>query len=108
MKEHASAASPAQVRGAAVGLPMVPRDRMDRLAGSPEPTEAVPAVQGNGTQPGDWLTIRKAAEHVGVSRRTIYNWYDEGKLVTKRTIGGALRILASSLWRRTEPDKTNG
>ncbi len=41
----------------------------------------------------------KAAEIVGVSRRTIYNWLASGKLEYVRTAGGSVRIFADSLWR---------
>jgi excisionase family DNA binding protein len=41
----------------------------------------------------------KAADLVGVSRRTIYNWLSSGKLEYVRTAGGAVRIFVDSLWR---------
>ncbi len=41
----------------------------------------------------------KAAQLVGVSRRTIYNWLASGKLDYVRTAGGSVRIFADSLWR---------
>ena len=45
------------------------------------------------------LSIMKACEVVGVSRRTIYNWISAGKVEYIRTAGGAIRIYADSLWR---------
>jgi excisionase family DNA binding protein len=45
------------------------------------------------------LTIMKACEVVGVSRRTIYNWITAGKIEYVRTAGGSVRIFADSLWR---------
>jgi excisionase family DNA binding protein len=45
------------------------------------------------------LSIMKACEVVGVSRRTIYNWITAGKVQYVRTAGGAIRIFADSLWR---------
>ena len=45
------------------------------------------------------LSIMKACEVVGVSRRTIYNWISAGKVQYVRTAGGAIRIFADSLWR---------
>jgi len=48
--------------------------------------------------PDIWLTIQEACAEAKVTRRTIYNWLAKGKLVTQRTAGGSLRILASSLW----------
>ena len=41
----------------------------------------------------------KAAQLVGVSRRTIYNWLATGKLDYVRTAGGSIRIFVDSLWR---------
>ena len=45
------------------------------------------------------LSIMKACDAVGVSRRTIYNWIAAGKVEYVRTAGGAVRIFADSLWR---------
>jgi len=50
------------------------------------------------------LSIMKACETVGVSRRTIYNWIAGGKVEYVRTAGGSVRIFADSLWR--EPPQT--
>ena len=48
------------------------------------------------------LSIMKACEVVGVSRRTIYNWMAAGKVQYVRTAGGAVRIFEDSLWRAPE------
>ena len=48
---------------------------------------------------GKSLSIMKACEAVGVSRRTIYNWISAGKVEYVRTAGGSIRIFADSLWR---------
>ncbi len=45
------------------------------------------------------ISIMKACELVGVSRRTIYNWITAGKLEYVRTAGGSIRIFVDSLWR---------
>ena len=45
------------------------------------------------------LSIMKACEVVGVSRRTIYNWMAGGKIEYVRTAGGSVRIFADSLWK---------
>ncbi len=45
------------------------------------------------------VSIMKACEMVGVSRRTIYNWMAAGKVQYVRTAGGAVRIFEDSLWR---------
>lgn len=48
------------------------------------------------------VSIMKACEMVGVSRRTIYNWMAAGKVQYVRTAGGAVRIFEDSLWRAPE------
>jgi excisionase family DNA binding protein len=50
------------------------------------------------------ISIMKACELVGVSRRTIYNWIASGKVEYVRTAGGSVRIFADTLWR--EPERT--
>ena len=45
------------------------------------------------------VSITDACRHVGVSRRTIYNWMADGKVEYVRTAGGAVRIFADTLWR---------
>lgn len=46
-----------------------------------------------------WVSIQQAQGIVGVSRRTIYNWVSADKVTVRRTAGGSVRILESSLWR---------
>ncbi len=53
------------------------------------------------------LSIMKACEVVGVSRRTIYNWIAAGKVQYVRTAGGAIRIFADSLWREPSEASTS-
>ncbi|MCX6550314.1 MAG: helix-turn-helix domain-containing protein [Acidobacteria bacterium] len=48
------------------------------------------------------ISIMKACELVGVSRRTIYNWISAGKVEYVRTAGGSIRIFVDSLWREPE------
>jgi excisionase family DNA binding protein len=45
------------------------------------------------------ISIMKACELVGVSRRTIYNWISGGKVQYVRTAGGSVRIFEDTLWR---------
>lgn len=45
------------------------------------------------------ISIMKACELVGVSRRTIYNWLGAGKVEYIRTAGGSVRIFVDTLWR---------
>lgn len=49
------------------------------------------------------VSIPRACELVGVSRRTIYNWIAGGKIQYVRTAGGSVRIFADTLWREPEP-----
>ena len=51
------------------------------------------------------LSIMKACEVVGVSRRTIYNWIAGGKVQYVRTAGGSVRIYADSLWRTPQANE---
>lgn len=58
--------------------------------------------------PSDWspfthktVTIQKACEVCGVSRRTVYGWIASGKVQYVRTAGGAVRIYADSLFHET-------
>jgi excisionase family DNA binding protein len=51
------------------------------------------------------ISIMKACELVGVSRRTIYNWIAGGKVEYVRTAGGSVRIFVDTLWR--EPARGN-
>lgn len=46
------------------------------------------------------ISIMKACELVGVSRRTIYNWISGGKVEYVRTAGGSVRIFVDTLWRQ--------
>lgn len=48
------------------------------------------------------VSIMKACEAVGVSRRTIYNWISAGKVEYVRTAGGSIRIFADTLWRDSQ------
>jgi excisionase family DNA binding protein len=52
------------------------------------------------------ISIMKACELVGVSRRTIYNWIAGGKVEYVRTAGGSVRIFVDTLWRDPSRDLT--
>ena len=55
------------------------------------------------------ISIMKACELVGVSRRTIYNWLSSGKIEYVRTAGGSVRIFVDTLWRQpNETDREGG
>lgn len=45
------------------------------------------------------VSIPRACDVVGVSRRTIYNWMSSGKVEYVRTAGGSVRIFTDTLWR---------
>jgi excisionase family DNA binding protein len=51
------------------------------------------------------VSIKQACACVGVSRRTIYNWIEAGKVEYVRTAGGAVRIFEDTLWRKAERTK---
>jgi excisionase family DNA binding protein len=52
------------------------------------------------------VSIPRACELVGVSRRTIYNWLAGGKVQYVRTAGGSVRIFEDTLWRDPEAAPT--
>jgi excisionase family DNA binding protein len=55
------------------------------------------------------ISIMKACELVGVSRRTIYNWLSSGKIEYVRTAGGSVRIFVDTLWREpNDPARSAG
>jgi excisionase family DNA binding protein len=62
------------------------------MANSPNPQPSEPRI-------GRSVTIDRAAELLGCSRRTIYNWIREGRLYTIRTLGRSQRVLIESLPR---------
>lgn len=49
------------------------------------------------------VSIPRACDVVGVSRRTIYNWIASGKVQYVRTAGGSVRIFEDTLWRDVPP-----
>ena len=49
------------------------------------------------------VSIPRACDVVGVSRRTIYNWMASGKVQYVRTAGGSVRIFKDTLWREAAP-----
>ena len=57
------------------------------------------------------VRIPEAMRIVKVSRRTIYNWIDEGKVEYIRTASGSIRIFYDTLFRdgagRSFPSGTN-
>jgi excisionase family DNA binding protein len=53
------------------------------------------------------VSIPRACELVGVSRRTIYNWIAGGKIQYIRTAGGSVRIFEDTLWRQPGTSETS-
>lgn len=47
-----------------------------------------------------WVSITQAMALMGVTRRTVYNWLNKGKVAYVRTPGGRVRIVTETLWRR--------
>ena len=52
------------------------------------------------------VTILQASLMTGVSRRTIYNWMHDGKVEYVRTAGGAVRIVADTLFRACTKERS--
>lgn len=50
------------------------------------------------------VTLRKAAEICGVSRRTVYNWINAKKVTSLRTPGGGQRLYLDELLREEQVD----
>ena len=71
-----------------------PTTRKNRLEGKVGPIESPLMIVDRKT-----ISIKKACELVGVSRRTIYNWISNGKVEYVRTAGGSVRIFVDTLWR---------
>lgn len=59
------------------------------------------------TMQRETVTIMKACEMTGVSRRTIYNWIAANKVEYLRTAGGSIRIYVDTLWRGPNGEKVN-
>lgn len=51
------------------------------------------------------VSVMKACEMVGVSRRTLYNWMRANKVEYLRTAGGSRRIFVDTLWRESDGTK---
>ena len=49
------------------------------------------------------FSIIQVCDKLGVSRRTVYNWINAGKVEYVRTPGGKIQIFADSLWQQ-DPD----
>ena len=57
----------------------------------------IPAEPSNGPRIGRSVSIDRAAELLGCSRRTVYNLISSGWLTTVRTLGRSQRVLLDSL-----------
>jgi len=69
------------------------------------PIQPIPTHGGKLVVERKTISIMKACELVGVSRRTIYNWLSSGKIEYVRTAGGSVRIFVDTLWR--DPNRTD-
>lgn len=49
------------------------------------------------------VSIMRACNLTGVTRRTIYNWIAAGKVEYVRTAGGSIRIFVDTLFRPAVP-----
>lgn len=50
----------------------------------------------------DWVSLRRAAEILGVHPATVRNWADRGELASRRTAGGHRRFHKSDLARHAQ------
>lgn len=56
----------------------------------------------------EWVSLRHAAEILGVHPATVRNWADKGDLPSRRTPGGHRRFRRSDLERLAEQHSTSG
>lgn len=75
------------------------RGPKDRAALQPHRSDSDTLAGGRQHVERKTISIMKACELVGVSRRTIYNWLSSGKIEYVRTAGGSVRIFVDTLWR---------
>ncbi|PJF32590.1 MAG: hypothetical protein CUN52_00845 [Phototrophicales bacterium] len=52
----------------------------------------------------EWISLKQAAELLGVHPATVRNWADEGKITSQRTAGGHRRFLKNDLNKFTHPE----
>lgn len=52
----------------------------------------------------EWISLKQAAELLGVHPATVRNWADEGKIASQRTAGGHRRFLKSDLTKFNRPE----
>jgi len=64
---------------------------------SMEMSAVIPSSEVQVRPPGDNVSLERAAQLLGVCRRTIYYWIGRGRLQTIRTIGGSQRVLLDSI-----------
>jgi len=49
------------------------------------------------------ISPRDAARIMGVKLRTIYDWIEKGRVDVRKTAGGRMRVVVSSLMQSAEP-----
>ncbi len=79
--------------------------RHQHSGGAPPPDASGQVAEAEMMIDRKTISIMKACELVGVSRRTIYNWIASGKVEYVRTAGGSVRIFVDTLWR--EPGRAD-
>jgi excisionase family DNA binding protein len=57
------------------------------------------------TEKNEWISLKQAAELLGVHPATVRNWADEGKIASNRTAGGHRRFLRGDLTKFSQPDQ---
>lgn len=56
------------------------------------------------TDKHEWISLKQAAELLGVHPATVRNWADEGKIASQRTAGGHRRFLKGDLTKFSQPE----
>lgn len=70
---------------------------MNPLFASPDEAARHPEQPSYYPQLGRSVSIARAIQLLGVSRRTVYYWIGNGRLQTVRTLGGSQRVLTDSV-----------
>ena len=51
----------------------------------------------------EWMTVKEAAKHVGVTSSTVHRWIRKNRLKHYFTPGGTIRICKTDLLKEPEP-----
>ena len=65
-------------------------------------TPSTPTQPAREPSDDDLLTLSQACAYAQVTRRTLYNWIEKGKLIRYDTAGGGPRVRRGELVRKAE------